>query len=72
LETDPDYIIFASASGVERYFSQHERPSPKTRCVSIGDVTAAALERQSVENILIAQEATADGIVQTILADRQS
>jgi hypothetical protein len=34
-------------------------------------VTAAALERQSVENILIAQEATAAGIVQAILADHQ-
>jgi uroporphyrinogen III methyltransferase/synthase len=70
-EADPDYILFASTSGVERYFSQHERPSPGTRCVSIGDVTAAALERQSVKNILIAQEATADGIVQAIWADHQ-
>jgi uroporphyrinogen III methyltransferase/synthase len=70
-ETAPDYITFASAGGVDRYFSQHEKLPAGTRCVSIGDVTAAALGRHSAGTILIAQEATAAGIVRAILADHQ-
>jgi uroporphyrinogen III methyltransferase/synthase len=63
----PHYLTFASASGVSRYFSQHSEIPENTRCVCIGAPTASALSQRYTGEILVAQEATAEGMVQAIL-----
>jgi uroporphyrinogen III methyltransferase/synthase len=72
LAAAPQYLTFASASGVERYFSHQGAPGPGTRCVCIGPRTAEALEAYTNVPPLLAPEATVQGMVQAILADRQA
>jgi uroporphyrinogen III methyltransferase/synthase len=69
LDHCPHYLTFASASGVSRYFSQHSEIPENTRCVCIGNPTASALSQRYTGEILVAQEATAEGMVQAILED---
>jgi uroporphyrinogen-III synthase len=69
LDHCPHYLTFASASGVSRYFSQHGEIPENTHCVCIGAPTASALSQRYTGEILVAREATADGMVQAILED---
>lgn len=64
-----DYLAFSSASGVEMFTECFGAIPQQTRCVSIGAVTAAALERCGVTDYLTASEISAGGIMQAILED---
>lgn len=61
-----DHLVFCSAGGVEAFFHAGGTVSKKTRCVCIGEVTAAALHRRGVEQFQIADTATAEGVVDAI------
>ena len=64
-----DYITFASAEGV-RLFMQNGGVIPKgVRAVCIGKYTQKALTEAGVYDCIVAQKATAEGIVEAILAD---
>lgn len=64
-----DYLVFASASGVELYFAAHGALPPQAAAVCIGEVTARALGGRAAR-VLVAREASAAGIVEAILRDR--
>ena len=70
----PDYLTFASASGVEAYFEQlgdgaYEQLAG-LRTVCIGDVTARALESRGRRVDVLAKEFTVRGMAEAILNDR--
>lgn len=70
-EEDParmDYLVFSSASGVE-LFREHYGLFERPRYVCIGAVTAAALENCGITDYLLANEISAEGIMQAILED---
>lgn len=62
-----DYVTFSSASGVELFMRSYGRVPEQTACICIGEVTADALKRHSVRNIIMADEISADGIVEKII-----
>ena len=66
----PDYLVFASAGGVEAYFAAGGTVAEKTVCVCIGPVTARALAQHCEKPFLTAEEISVEGVVQTILAHR--
>lgn len=70
----PDYLTFASASGVEAFFNQKGEAAPELlsgpRTVCIGDVTARALEGHGRAVDVMAQEYTVRGIAEAIINDR--
>lgn len=63
-----DYLIFASASGVEHFFAVHGAVPARTKCVCIGAVTGAALRKMYKAPFFTAREASAESMVETILA----
>lgn len=64
-----DYLAFSSASGVNLFADAFGGIPEGVKCVCIGTVTAAALERRGVTDYLMASEISAEGILTTILAD---
>lgn len=65
-EAAVDFLIFASASGVNAFFETHENPGQAT-LGCIGAATAKALQRWGYRPDCIAEEATAQGLAQTLL-----
>lgn len=66
-----DYLVFSSAGGVESFFRQYGALPPRAAAVCIGEVTAAALTRHGGPAPLLAEEISAQGIVQAILRHRR-
>ena len=64
------YLVFSSAGGVEEFFRQYDRIPEHTLPVCIGPVTAAALHRHTDCVPLMAQDTSADSIVQAILSHK--
>ncbi len=62
-----DFLVFASAGGVEMFFQAHRCVPEGAVCVCIGRVTAEALGRRYRGRILTASEASAEGIVEVIV-----
>lgn len=67
---DDDYAVFASAGGVRSFFSGGGSLSENTKCISIGEVTAAELKKYGINGPLLPTESTAEGIIQKILSDK--
>ena len=67
---DDDYAVFASAGGVRSFFRGGGSLSENTKCISIGEVTAAELEKYGINDPLLPTESTAEGIIQKILSDK--
>lgn len=83
-EARPDYITFASASGVRAFFEQmkqeqaHGRPAgawlsagsgKQVKLTCIGRITARELERQGFCADIIAEQYHIEGLVQAIIKD---
>lgn len=66
-----DYLVFASASGVEHFFAVHGAVPARTKCVCIGAVTGAALRKVYEGPFFTAREASAESIVKTILSAQE-
>ena len=64
-----DYIVFASAFSAESFFVSGGRLSDYTTAVCIGEVTAAALRDRTGGRLIVAEESTAEGIVDIILKE---
>ena len=62
-----DFITFASSAGVRGFFENGGNIPENTKAVCIGKYTAEELEKHGFSNFLVAKEACADGIVETIL-----
>jgi len=62
-----DYICFSSASGVELFLKEYGCFPEKAVCVCIGEVCAAAFEKYSSQPYLLAENISAEGMVQSIL-----
>jgi len=68
-----DYLVFASAGGVEAYFDAFGSVPEQTIPVCIGPVADGALKRYTGDmSCLMAEEISADGIVSAILRDQMS
>lgn len=61
-----NFLIFASASGVQQFIQDHKAVPEQVVCVCIGEVTAKALKRVYHKRILIAPEISAEGILTAI------
>ena len=66
---DDDYAVFASAGGVRSFFRGGGSLSENTKCISIGEVTAAELKKYGINGPLLPTESTAEGIIRKILSD---
>lgn len=66
-----DYLTFSSAGGVKAFFRQYGAVTEGTCCVCIGSVTAGELSQHMDAPFLTAPEISAEGIVKTILYDRE-
>lgn len=64
-----DYLTFSSASGVELFFNQYQEIPKGIRPVCIGRVTAKVLS-QYTEDFLVAKIISAEGMIQSIIEDR--
>lgn len=62
-----NFITFASSAGVRGFFENGGNIPENTKAVCIGKYTAEELEKHGFSNFLVAKEACADGIVETIL-----
>ena len=66
-----DYLVFASAGGVKAYWETFGEPEESVKCVCIGALTAAALQKRSQRPFLMAPEISAQGILDAIFMDAQ-
>lgn len=66
-EVRTDFITFASASGVDAFFGMGYMISPQTKIICIGEVTANSLRKYGVENMIISDVQTANGITEKII-----
>lgn len=70
----PDYVTFASASGVEAFFKRMGTAAleelRETRIVCIGNATAKALRNHGRKVDIMAKECTVIGMADAILCDR--
>ena len=64
---EADYLVFASSSGVKRFWDRFGHIPEKTTCVCIGGVTMDALQKRYPWPALLAPEISTEGIVQAIL-----
>ncbi len=64
-----DYLTFSSASGVAFFFHTYKNIPSHTKCVCIGKITAAELQKYTKNKIIIAKEALTEGIIEAILKD---
>lgn len=69
-EIRTDFIVFASPSGVECFFSSSSL-SPKTTAVCIGELTADAFRACSSNRVITAEELSAEGIIKAIMEEIQ-
>lgn len=67
-----DYLTFSSAGGVKAFYEQFGAIPEETCCVCIGSVTAKALAQYRDVPFLTSLEISAEGIVKTILHDREA
>ena len=67
-----DYLTFSSASGVDLFHQTHGAIPRDALCVCIGEVTAQALGKRTDRPFLTAQDISAQGILDAILAHRQA
>ncbi len=67
-EAAPDYLVFASAGGVEAYLWRHSIPA-ETLPVCIGEYTAERLAAHGYTRYLTARPHSAEGIADCILRD---
>lgn len=66
-----DYLVFASAGGVDAFFQQYAALPPQAVCAAIGPVTAQALAARGVSPLL-AEEISAEGVVRAILEHQRA
>ncbi len=66
---ETDYLTFSSGSGAELFFELYGAVPDRARCVCIGAVTAAELEKYTDKEYLLAPEISAEGIIQAVLED---
>lgn len=70
-----DYIIFASSSGVEHFIEGNPIKAKllleKAKIVCLGEPTANTLRQYGYTHLLIANPYTAEGVVETIMADKE-
>lgn len=66
---DTDFLIFASASGVQAFFSSGSRISEKTKIVCIGEVTAGKLRELGINDFIVSDVHTSDGIIDKIILE---
>ena len=64
-----DYLLFASASGVEQFFRGPAALSPRTVCACIGPVSALALAAHTDRPFLTAPAATVPALVEVVCQD---
>lgn len=64
-----DYLLFASASGVEQFFQLYGSIPSHTSCACIGPVSAQALAARTSRPFLVAREATVPGLVDILCQD---
>jgi uroporphyrinogen III methyltransferase / synthase len=68
-----DYVTFTSSSTVEFFLSSaREKLSSRTRLISIGPVTSAALRDRGLEPHVEATRHDVDGVIEALLADAES
>lgn len=65
-ETDTDFIVFASCSGVDDFYRHGYSISKHTKAVCIGEATAAELKKHRTDEIYTPEIQNADSIVQLI------
>ena len=65
------YAVFASAGGVRSFFSGGGEVAKGTKCLAIGEVTAAELEKYGISDLLLPKESTAEGMIERILSDKK-
>ncbi len=63
-----DFLIFASASGVEAFF-ENSTVDNNTKIICIGDMTAKALQKYAVSGYFKARTQNAEGILEIILQE---
>lgn len=72
----PEFLVFASASGVHAYFSKllssGKKAADGVKVCCIGEATAGALSRYGVRADCIAKEASAEGIVKKLVEVQKS
>ncbi len=70
-----DYIVFASSSGVEHFIEGHGTKArlllKKAKIVCLGEPTANTLRQYGYTKLLIANPYTAEGVVETIIANKE-
>lgn len=66
-EIDTDYITFASSSGVKAFFDNGFNISPKTKIISIGEITAGALREHGVNDFAISATCNIEGVAEKIV-----
>ncbi len=64
-----DYVTFTSASAVRFYLAAAGTPAARTRLVSIGPITSAALREHGLEPDVEAAEHTPEGLLAALVAD---
>ena len=64
---EADFLLFASASGVERFFSHHSEIPARTRCICIGPVTGEAFARRCSAPFLLAPRCDREGLLSSLL-----
>lgn len=69
---DADYLVFASASGVELYFRQHAALPNRAVPICIGPVTAKALRARTDTPCLQPKDISAEGIVRLLVSERRA
>lgn len=66
---DTDFITFASSSGVNVFFENGYKLSSKTKIISIGEITADALRKHSINDFRISKTSNIKGITDSILQE---
>ena len=69
---DTNFITFASASGVNAFFENGFSISPKTKIISIGEITANALKQHNISDYRVSKTSNIDGIIQEILTEAEN
>lgn len=64
-----DFLTFASASGVEEFFSNGCSISEKTKVICIGEITAKALKQHGVSEYSVCETHNVQGIIDAILME---
>jgi len=63
-----EMLIFTSPSTIQNFMKLNTNvPAEKIRCACIGEITANEAKKQGISNFVIAEDASAKGIVQSII-----